>query len=63
MGKGKIIQALNIDSQKDFCESNGSLHVKGAKEDCGRAATMITRLGKRLSKIYSTFDSHYQYQS
>ena len=54
---------LIIDPQEDFCNPTlGTLYVKGAELDCDRTAKMIDRLGRRLSKIYATFDSHSQYQ-
>jgi nicotinamidase/pyrazinamidase len=56
------VRLLLIDPQVDFCDPNGALFVKGAVEDCERTAHMISRVGKNFNKIYSTFDSHSQYQ-
>ncbi len=56
------VRLLLIDPQIDFCLPTGALYVAGAEKDCVRTAAMIDRLGKKLSRIYSTFDSHSQYQ-
>lgn len=56
------VRLLLIDPQNDFCDPKGALYVAGADQDCVRTANMIKRLGKKLNRIYSTFDSHSQYQ-
>ncbi len=58
------VRLLMIDPQYDFCneEPRGALFVPGAPDDCIRTAAMIRRLGKKIHKIYATFDSHSQYQ-
>lgn len=57
------VRLLLIDPQIDFCDpDNGALYVKNAEHDCVRTAAMIKRLGKKLKKLYVTFDSHTQYQ-
>lgn len=55
----KNIQLVIIDPQRDFCLPNGALYVQGANEDMSRLATMITRLGKKLTDIHVTLDSHH----
>jgi len=52
------IHLLIIDPQQDFCNPKGSLFVPGADEDAKRIGTMIDRLGKKLSQIHVTLDSH-----
>jgi len=56
------VRLLIIDPQVDFCSPKGSLYVAGAEKDCVRTAAMIDRLGSKLKRIYTTFDSHSQYQ-
>jgi nicotinamidase/pyrazinamidase len=56
------VRLLLIDPQVDFCDPKGALYVAGAEKDCIRTADMITRLGKKINRIYATFDSHSQYQ-
>jgi len=55
------IQLLAIDPQKDFCDSNGSLYVKGGEKDMDRLALMIKRLVKKLDDIHVTLDSHHYF--
>lgn len=52
------LHVVSIDQQKDFCDPNGSLFVKGANENTKRAARMITRLIPKISEIHVTMDSH-----
>lgn len=56
------VRLLLIDPQRDFCVPGAPLYVGGAENDCERTAAMIARLGKKIKRIYSTFDSHSQYQ-
>jgi len=63
------VRLLIIDPQVDFCDPKGALYVgvpsdpsTGAVADCTRTAKMIDRLGKKITRIYTTFDSHSQYQ-
>lgn len=53
------IQLLIIDPQNDFMDQPGAaLPVAGAVEDMQRLATLIDRVGKRLSDMHVTLDSH-----
>jgi nicotinamidase/pyrazinamidase len=52
------IQLLIIDPQRDFCDPNGSLYVKGAEKDMDRVALMVKRLKGKLDDIHVTMDSH-----
>ena len=54
------IQLLLIDPQEDFCNPKGSLYVPGADEDMKRLATMIDRIGDKISQIQVTLDCHYE---
>ena len=56
------VRLLLIDPQVDFCDPSGALYVTGAEKDCVRTASMIKRLGKKIKRIYATYDSHSQYQ-
>jgi len=49
---------LIIDPQVDFCDPTGSLFVPGADEDMVRLAELIKRLGKKITQIHTTLDSH-----
>ena len=53
------IQLLLIDPQEDFCNPNGSLFVPGADEDMKRLATMVRRIGDKISEIRVTLDCHH----
>lgn len=55
---GLNVQLVGIDMQKDFCDPNGALYVKGAEEDTKRLAGMILRLIDKFDDIHFTFDSH-----
>lgn len=60
-----------IDPQNSFCQvvpakdqqvvHNGELCVDGAWDDMIRVANMIRRLGKKLTQIHVTMDSHHQW--
>jgi nicotinamidase-related amidase len=50
---------LIIDPQKDFCDKDGSLSVPGADEDMIRLASMVDRIGSKISRIKVTLDSHH----
>jgi len=51
-------QLLLIDCQKDFCDPNGSLSVKGAYEDMIRLAALLKRTAKEFQLIHATLDQH-----
>jgi len=53
------IRLIGIDWQNDFCNPKGSLFVPGADEDAKRCATMVKRLGSKITKIHATLDSHH----
>ena len=53
------IDLVIIDPQNDFCLPSGSLYVTGADKDMERGASFINRLGKRISNIHVTLDSHH----
>lgn len=55
----KNIHLVAIDCQRDFCLPNGALFVQGANEDMTRLGNMINRLGKKISDMSFTFDSHH----
>lgn len=54
------VTIVDIDSQNDFTDPNGSLYVKGAEENSKRLAGLIERLTKagKITRIIRTFDSH-----
>ncbi len=52
------IHAFGIDLQRDFCDPDGALFVPGADQDSVRTAQMIRRLGRKVSQINMTLDSH-----
>jgi nicotinamidase-related amidase len=58
------VQLLVVDPQNDFCVGDdghgnqGALVVPGADEDMKRLAAMVDRLGKKLTDIHVTLDSH-----
>lgn len=58
------VEMLIVDPQNDFCIGDdghgnlGALVVPGADEDMKRLAAMIDRLGKKLTDIHVTLDSH-----
>ena len=54
----KNIQLLVIDPQNDFCNTQGSLYVKGADQDMERLAKMIHNNKKKIDDIRVTLDSH-----
>lgn len=56
--KNNKIHLLTIDPQVDFCDPTGSLYVPGAEKDMSRLATMIKRIGNKISQIHVTLDSH-----
>lgn len=48
-----------IDPQNDFMDAQGAaLPVPGATEDMKRVATLIDRIGRKLTDIHVTLDSH-----
>lgn len=55
------IQLLIIDPQRDFCDPNGSLYVKGAEKDIDRLALMLKRIGDKFDDIHITLDSHHYF--
>ena len=54
----RSIHLVVIDPQNDFCHRDGSLFVPGADDDMRRLATLVGRLGNRLTDIHVTLDSH-----
>lgn len=53
------IQLLIIDPQNDFMdEPTSALRVAGATADMKRLAQLVSRIGKKLSDIHVTLDSH-----
>ncbi len=54
----KKVSLLLIDKQIDFCTPTGALFVPGSPEDCQRVAALINRLGKKITEITCTLDSH-----
>lgn len=50
-----------IDFQKDFCNKNGPMYVKGAENDVERIVSWIKKNGKRIDKIIASLDSHHRY--
>lgn len=56
--KNNKIHLLVIDPQVDFCDPTGSLYVPGAEKDMDRLATMVKRIGTKISQIHVTLDSH-----
>jgi nicotinamidase-related amidase len=56
----KNVQILAIDFQNDFCNPKGSLFVKGADDDCKRAAAFIKQHAHLITDIHATLDSHHQ---
>ena len=55
---GIRVHALIIDPQKDFCDPNGSLYVKGADDDMDRLALFVEKAIDKLADIHVTLDSH-----
>jgi nicotinamidase/pyrazinamidase len=55
------IAILAIDVQRDFCDENGALSVKGAKEDSIRLSKLIDVKGNDISQIFITLDSHNEF--
>lgn len=54
----KNLSVICIDNQMDFCESSGSLYVPNAENDVKNVANLINRLGKKITDINCTLDSH-----
>jgi nicotinamidase/pyrazinamidase len=52
------VTVIDIDSQNDFCNKNGTLFVPGADENSKRAAGLIRRLKPKITKFIRTLDSH-----
>ncbi len=51
---------LIVDPQEDFCNPHtGALYVPGAEHDMERLASLIDRLGRSLTRIDVTLDSHH----
>jgi nicotinamidase-related amidase len=65
------VHLVVIDPQNSFCKvvppsdqqtsHDGELCVSGAWQDMERVATMVRRLGKKISQIHVTLDSHHQW--
>ena len=45
--------------QNDFCNPKGSLFVPGADKDAQRVTNLINRLGKKITNIHFTLDTHH----
>ena len=54
----KNIHLLAIDVQNDFANPTGSLFVSGADQDAKRLSKFINKMGKEISDIHVTLDSH-----
>lgn len=54
----KSVHLVVIDPQKDFCDPQGALFAPGADGDMQRLAAMVKRLGRRLTDVHVTLDSH-----
>lgn len=54
------VELVIIDPQNDFVDPGGALSVPKANKDMDRLALMIKRLGKRVSRISVTLDSHHK---
>lgn len=52
------VNLLIIDPQNDFCDSRGSLFVKGADYDMKRLADMIRANRGKIAEVDVTLDSH-----
>jgi nicotinamidase/pyrazinamidase len=52
------VTVIDIDSQNDFTNKQGTLFVPGADENSKRAAAMIRRLRPKITKFIRTLDSH-----
>ena len=52
-------ELIIVDPQIDFCDPNGALSVAGADKDMERLAVMIDKIGKTISQIHVTLDSHH----
>ena len=65
------VHLVVIDPQNSFCKvvpqsdqqkvHDGELCVSGAWEDMERVANMLKRLGKKITQIHVTLDSHHQW--
>lgn len=55
----KNFHLVIIDPQNDFCDPKGALYVPGADQDMVRLAAMIDRLGRKITQIHVTLDSHH----
>jgi nicotinamidase/pyrazinamidase len=52
------VTLVDIDSQNDFTNPNGTLFVPGADQNSKRVAGLIRRLRPKITKIIRTLDSH-----
>jgi nicotinamidase-related amidase len=48
-----------IDPQNDFCSPTGSLYVAGADQDMSRLAKLIDKMGKNITDMFVTMDTHH----
>ena len=55
----KRVDLIVIDGQNSFLDPKGELYVSGADKEAGQLASMIKRLGRKISKIHATLDSHH----
>ena len=53
------VRLIGIDWQNDFCDPKGSLFVPGADGDAKRCTALVKRLGKKITGIHATLDSHH----
>lgn len=65
--ESRLVELLLVDCQKDFCLPEGALFVggrsgRGAVEDTTRIAEFIYRNVAELTRITTTFDSHFTLQ-
>jgi nicotinamidase/pyrazinamidase len=51
------IDVIYIDFQNSFLD-DGSLPVKGGRQAAQNAAKLLNRLGKKVTKVYASLDSH-----
>lgn len=55
------VDLIIIDGQNDFLDPNGALYVKDAEKEAVKLAAMIKRLGRKITKIHATLDSHHPF--
>jgi nicotinamidase-related amidase len=60
--KMKTTNLLIIDPQRDFCNQNGSLYVKGSENDMNRLGEFISKNKMKIAKIFVSMDTHNYFQ-